>query len=124
MECLDKTIDSAKELNKWIRMTDSLVIYGAGDYGKQMTDYLFFINEDQRIKKIVVTEKGNESEYRGKDIWSSDEFLNRDKECIVLIAATLQCSKFIAQWIGIHRKHHFTHEITVNLAHVIQLHFI
>ena len=64
MECLDKTIDSAKELNKWIRMTGSLVIYGAGDYGKQMTDYLFFINEDQRIKKIVVTEKGNESEYR------------------------------------------------------------
>ena len=95
MECLDKTIDSAKELNKWIRMTDSLVIYGAGDYGKQMTDYLFFINEDQRIKKIVVTEKGNESEYRGKDIWSSDEFLNRDKECIVLIAVSSMYQKDI-----------------------------
>ena len=97
MEQLDKNIYSVRELNRILRAQEGIVVYGIGDYGKQLVDFLFFINEKQKIKGIIVTEKGMEQEYRGIKIQTAANFLDKNKECLVIIAVSSTYQEDIIQ---------------------------
>ncbi len=88
MEQLDKHIYTVRELGRWLQKEEKVVIYGIGDYGKQIVDYLFFIGEEKKIEGIVVTEKRNEENYKGIKIQASDDFFVKHVECTVIIAVS------------------------------------
>lgn len=79
MDQLDKNIYSVRELRKWLQEEEKVVIYGIGDYGKQIVNYLFFIGEEKKIEGIVVTEKGNKENYRGIEVQESDDFFRNTR---------------------------------------------
>lgn len=89
MDQLDKNIYSVRELRKWLQEEEKVVIYGIGDYGKQIVNYLFFIGEEKKIEGIVVTEKGNKENYRGIEVQESDDFFRKYEKFPVIIAVSL-----------------------------------
>lgn len=95
MEQENETVNSFMRLNKILEQQRQIVIYGAGDYGKKLMDYLFSTNEAHCIKGVVVTELGGESEYRGIAIHEAADYLDWQKDCFILVAVSLKYQKEI-----------------------------
>lgn len=89
MEQIEKYIYSIEDLDKCLQSKDRIAIYGAGDYGKRLIDYIISIKKENRITGIIVTEKGDfNCEYKGIKIYEAASFLEV-QECFVIIAVSL-----------------------------------
>lgn len=94
---LYQKIDSVKELKRWLKNQKSIVIYGAGDYGTRLVDYMFSIEESLKIEGIVVTKKEKHNEYRGINIWTANDFFIQFGQNPVIIAVSIGYQKDIIQ---------------------------
>lgn len=118
MEQIEKYIFDIKDLNKYLQMKDSIVIYGAGDYGKKLIDYICSQQEEEKIMGIVVTEKEEtDSEYRGKKISEAGTFFTECGECFVIIATSLIYQDEIAKVVNQYGKQYccITYELYLDL---------
>lgn len=118
MEQLEKYIFDIKDLNRYLQMKGNIVIYGAGDYGKKLIDYIFSQKEEEKIMGIVVTEKEEtDSEYRGKKISEADTFFMECGECFVIIATSLVYQEEIAKIVKQYGKQYcyITYELYLDL---------
>lgn len=97
MDQLDRNLYSIRELNNCLQKNNNIIIYGAGDFGKQLIDYLYIINKQQKIQGIVITRKGIETEYRGIKIFAASDYFDMHKECFVIVAASQIYQGDIAQ---------------------------
>ena len=85
----EKNIYSIKELGRIIHTGEGIAVYGVGDYGKKLIDYLIYIKENKRIKGIIVTDRvGLEPDYKGIAIEEASDFFAKDCECHVIIAVS------------------------------------
>lgn len=58
-------ISTKEQFDNLIGKLDSLYIYGAGKWGKEIVDYLYEIKYHDKIRKILVSSiEGNQNEYR------------------------------------------------------------
>ncbi len=86
-----KVLQNLEELSAFLRETENVVIYGAGDYGKKIIDYLIFAGEERKIRGIVVTKRKHSDRcYRKVKIQEASDFFEKNKNCFVLIAASLE----------------------------------
>ncbi len=87
---LTANIYTIQSLHKCVQNQEGIVIYGAGDYGKKLVDYLFFIKEEKKIKGIIVTNKRDCSiEYKGIPVQEACSFMEKNIDALVIIAASL-----------------------------------
>ncbi len=90
MESLDKYIFTVKRLNEYLLKKENVVIYGAGDYGRRLIDYIIKKKESKRIKRIIVTQVDKEySDYRGIEIQEAIPFLEKCETCYVIVAVSM-----------------------------------
>lgn len=118
MEHIEKYIYNIEDLDKCLQSKDEIVVYGAGDYGKRLIDYIIYIKKIDRVKGIVVTEKGKlNSEYKGIKIYEAASFLEEQK-CVVLIAVSLPYQNDIADIVNRYGKiyRYITYEAYVNMG--------
>ena len=58
-------ISTKEQFDNLIGKLDSIYIYGAGQWGKEVVDYLYEIKRQDKIRKILVSSiEGNQNEYR------------------------------------------------------------
>lgn len=75
--------------DKW--KEEKIIIYGAGDYGKELCKYLELIGLSNNIVCFAVTKKaGNADEYRRKKINEVYRVQKELRECIVLVAMKIE----------------------------------
>ena len=101
MEKIEKYIFSMEDLDKCLQDKERIVIYGAGNYGKKLIDYMFSIRIERKIKGIIVTEKKEtDCEYRGMKIQKADSFFAECGECYVIIAVSIIYQDEIAEIVN------------------------
>lgn len=87
------------ELDRIIDEAENVAIYGAGNYGKGLIDYLIFRKRVDKVIGILVTEKeGNDSEYKGISVLEAGSFLNHE-DCAVIVAAALERQEGIVEMV-------------------------
>lgn len=80
---LQKLIYDVENLTRCLENNENIVIYGVGDYGKRVIDYIYRVNFEKKIKAIIVTEKyENEKEYRNIEILGVSAFFQDVKSVI------------------------------------------
>ncbi|MDE7430529.1 MAG: sulfotransferase domain-containing protein [Lachnospiraceae bacterium] len=117
MEQIERYIFSIKELNTYLELKENIVIYGAGDYGKKLVDYIFSQKKDKKIKGIVVTKKKEtDCEYKGKKIYEAHTFL-QNIECFVMVAASIVYQDEIVEIVSQYGRRYcyITHELYLDL---------
>lgn len=76
------------ELEECFKAEKQVVLYGAGDYGKRIADYLFSVNKGKQIAGFVVTEKKEtDNEYKGILIQEAEQLSHTG--CFVIIAMSV-----------------------------------
>lgn len=79
------------KLKEYFRHIECAAIYGAGDYGKTLIDYLIFAGEKEKILGIIVTKrKDADRNYKGMEILEAADFFETHRNCSVIIAASLE----------------------------------
>ena len=68
-----KYIFTADELDEILESEKSIVIYGAGDYGRRIADYIISVGKQSEIECFWVTDKGMERAYKGINILESEQ---------------------------------------------------
>jgi len=79
--------------NKEIYLSEGIVIYGAGEYGKRLIDYLISIGRKDKIKGIVVTDKKDAIDaYEGIAVSDAKVFFCSEKgsNYCVIVAVSLK----------------------------------
>jgi hypothetical protein len=104
MEQAAKYLLNIESLNKCIQEAESIVIYGAGDFGKCLIDYMISIKEENKIIGIVVTKKSTDCEYKGIEIHEAVSFLPECGDCYVLIAASFIYKQDMAEVVNCYNK--------------------
>lgn len=85
------------ELDRIIDEAEKIAIYGAGNYGKGLIDYLIFRGRAEKVTAILVTEKeGNDSEYKGISVLEAESFLDHEN-CFVIVATALERQEGIVE---------------------------
>lgn len=75
------------KLKEYFRHIECAAIYGAGDYGKTLIDYLIFAGEKEKILGIIVTKrKDADRNYKGMEILEAADFFETHRNCSVIIA--------------------------------------
>lgn len=98
MERIEKYIYKTENLMTCVQDYEEIVIYGAGDYGRRVVDYLFAMGQASKVKDIVITRKVECDEaYRGIPIRQVDEAFAHDKQVFAMIAVSLPYQEEIAQ---------------------------
>lgn len=57
MEKMKPLLYDADQLKEYFRHIECAAIYGAGDYGKTLIDYLISAGEEEKILGIIVTKR-------------------------------------------------------------------
>ncbi len=105
MMSLEKYIFTLDSLNKHILSKEGIVIYGAGDYGRKLIDYIILQKEEKCIKGIVVTEQNEKcSDYRGIKICEAQPFLAEKNRYHVIIAVSTAYQKDIIEIVTKYRR--------------------
>lgn len=85
-----KYIFTVSELEELLQTEESVVLYGAGDYGKEIANYIISIGKKTKIAGFLVTEKSPEITYKGIRIWKLKEEWNiKFQDCLILITVSL-----------------------------------
>ncbi len=86
------------ELKDCVDGGNGVAIYGAGDWGHRLSDYIIWEKLQDKVKGIIVSEKkeGDRDQYRGIPIYEADKFLNHET-CVVVIAVSWQYQEEILQ---------------------------
>lgn len=111
-----------EDLDKCLRRENHIVIYGAGDYGRRLIDYMVFQKADEKIKGIVVTKKKEtDLEYRDKKVWEANTFFTEDEESVVIVAVSLAYRDDIAEIVNQYGNPRFyiTDEVYRDIKHVM-----
>lgn len=118
MEQAAKYLLGIEDLNKCIQESARLVIYGAGDFGKRVIDYIVSIKEENKIEGIVVTGKSTDCAYKGIEIHTAASFLPECGDCYVLIAASSIYKQEMAEVIRRYNKQYryISDELYMDLA--------
>ena len=91
----DRCLDNAVDLDKCMKTNMDIILYGIGEYGKTLTDYLLEAGNKEKLKAIIVTKKtANEHEYNGIKIWDAETYLGME-DGLVLIAVSGKYQKDI-----------------------------
>lgn len=101
MERLERYIYELDALKQYLNIHENIVIYGAGDYGKKLVDYIISIGQQKKISGIIITEKPEKDfEYKGIKVHEAVPFLTGCEICHILIAASLPFQSDIARLIN------------------------
>lgn len=87
-----KYLHTIEELDRVLKKEKELVIYGAGDYGKRLADYVLEVRGEhkEKILSFLVTEiKKTDDDYRGITVAPASDFLKKH-ECFVIAAVSDQ----------------------------------
>ncbi len=85
----ERYLFTLEELDHILEREKKIVIYGAGDYGKRIADYIISVSEQSKIESFWITHKESESHYRGIRIVESEAaHLSEDQDSLVLIAVS------------------------------------
>lgn len=87
-----------KDLDYCLNNYKSIIVYGAGNYGKTLVNYLIAIGEKEKIKGMIVTDHTNvPGAYRNiviseaREFWSNRVYEN----ACVIVAVSLRYQKSI-----------------------------
>lgn len=83
-----KYIFTKDELNNVLDAENKIIIYGAGDYGKRIADYIISVGKESKIKCFWVTEKGEEHSYREIEILQSGEESLTGQDDLIIVAVS------------------------------------
>lgn len=87
MKAYLKKIETLEQLDIFLKEENRIVIYGIGEYGQCLVDYVKSWNKNVHIQGIVVTDtKHAIKEYKGIKVNDVDQFLKKCKEVSVIIA--------------------------------------
>lgn len=82
---MKKYIFTLNELSDFLNENKSIVIYGAGVWGKLLIDHIISVKKHDVIKGIAVTDKtGNISEYRGIKVYDAFELFRQENYFIII----------------------------------------
>lgn len=85
----ERYLFTLEELDHILEREKKIVIYGAGDYGKRIADYIISVSKQSKIESFWITHKENESHYRGiRIVESGAAHLSEGQDCLVLIAVS------------------------------------
>ncbi|MDE7430764.1 MAG: sulfotransferase domain-containing protein [Lachnospiraceae bacterium] len=85
-----KYIFTADELKEILENENRIIIYGAGEYGKQIADYIISVGKQAKIESFWVTREQSENEYRGIKIWESKKGnLTLQGDYLIIISVSL-----------------------------------
>mgnify|MGYP001096834515 CR=1 FL=1 len=85
-----KYLHTTEELDLVLDREKELAIYGAGDFGKRLADYILEVRREQQEKIIsfLVTErKKTDYDYHGIAVTAAPDFL-ADRECFIIVAVS------------------------------------
>lgn len=94
-----KYLHTIEELDLVLDKEKELVVYGAGDYGKRLVDYILEVRREQREKIIsfLVTEKKKtDYDYQGITVTAAPDFLG-NRACFVIVAVSDRHQKDIVK---------------------------
>lgn len=79
--------------------SEDVVVYGAGNYGKRLVDYINSIKAQERIQAIVVTDGEYEIEYRNIPILDALSYLENCEAVTIIIAVSVLFQEDIASLV-------------------------
>lgn len=92
----EKNLYSIKQLHDFIKNNSRIAIYGAGDYGKMLIDYLISIRKEKVIKALIISAKNDEqNEYKGIKIMEAGYYLQKEEGSSIIIAVSSAYQKDI-----------------------------
>lgn len=101
MENINKYIYEISALNELLNTQEKIVVYGAGEYGKRLIDYICSIKKEDKIIGIIVTQmKENHSQYKQFKIQNANSFFLSEMGCYVIIAVSVEYQNQIANIIN------------------------
>lgn len=82
-----KRLNTIEQLEKYLYEASNIVIYGIGEYGRCLMEYIENMQHAVTIDSIVVSDiKNSVKEYKGLEVQEADTVLNNKKEVNVIIA--------------------------------------
>ncbi len=93
-----KYLYTIAELKDCLGGQSGVAIYGAGDWGRRLSDFAIWEKLQDKVKGIIISEKkeGDSDQYRGIPIFEADRFLKHET-CTVVIAVSWQYQEEILQ---------------------------
>lgn len=82
-----RAVEARGAVMERIHLSDRIILYGAGNYAYRMFKRLFDMGAWEKVSYVAVTDvEENSSDFYGKPVRKLEEYADRDKNVLVLIA--------------------------------------